>query len=216
MFPDVVETERLRLEPRTPEYVDVLTAYEHCREGAPDIDEITEHLPWDPHPHPKETHDFLERGATARSELKAAEYVVRPRAGEEGAGEIAGFTGVGVDWEKRTGTLGLWFRKPFWGRGYSRERAVALAALTFDRLDLELLAVSHSPSNENSERAIVKYVERMGGRREGTLRNWAPDDPPVDQVRYTVSQDEWLEADLEPDVSFYDDAADAPERPAST
>ena len=211
MFPAVVETERLRLEPRTPEFVGALTAYEHCREGAPDIDEITEYLPWEPHPHPKETFDFLQRGAKARSERTAAEYVVRPREGEDGAGEIAGFTGVGIDWEKRTGTLGLWLRKPFWGRGYSGERAVALAKLTFDRLDLEVLSVTHSPGNENSERAIRRYVERMGGRREGTLRNWGPDDPPSDQVRYTVSQSEWREASLDPDVTFSD--ADAPERP---
>ncbi|MFB6221585.1 MAG: GNAT family N-acetyltransferase, partial [Halolamina sp.] len=63
MFPETVETARLRLEPRTPEYVDPLAVYEYCKQGAPHIDEVTEHLPWEPHPHPKETLAFLERGA---------------------------------------------------------------------------------------------------------------------------------------------------------
>lgn len=54
------------------------------------------------------------------------------------------------------------------GRGYSGERAGALLELAFDRLDLATVAVSHLPDNENSKRAVEKYVERFGGRYEGS------------------------------------------------
>jgi ribosomal-protein-alanine N-acetyltransferase len=210
MFPAIIETERLRLEPRTPEYVDTLTLYDHCREDHPHIDEITEYLPWEPHPHPKETAEFLERGASMREEHEGADYVIRPKEGEQGTGEIAGFGGIDLDWATDSAELGTWFRKPFWGRGYSGERALALAELAFEHLDLELVTVTHDADNEQSERAIEKYMERMGGRREGTLRNFHSDgDGPVDAVRYSVTQSEYRDTDPAQEVAFYDEDGEA-------
>ncbi|MBP1985751.1 GNAT family N-acetyltransferase [Halolamina salifodinae] len=203
MFPVIIETERLRLEPRTPEYVDTLAVYEHCKQGAPEIDEVTEYLPWDPHATPNDTAEFLERGAKGREEREGIDYVIRPKEGEEGAGEIAGFGGLTFDWDTDSAELGTWLRKRFWGRGYSGERALALAELAFENLDLEVVTVTHDVGNENSERAIEKYVDRMGGRREGTLRNYHAGDPPVDAVRYSVTQDEYREADHEHEVAFF-------------
>jgi len=75
-----------------------------------------------PHETKKETLEFLERGRERWEDNEAASYVIRPREGEDGAGEIAGFGGFSVDWEKRTAVLGTWLRKRFWGRGYSGER----------------------------------------------------------------------------------------------
>jgi ribosomal-protein-alanine N-acetyltransferase len=205
MLPEIVETERLRLEPRTPEYVDPLVAYGHCKEGAPGMEEVTEYLPWDPHPHPKATLEFLEQGVEMREENEGVGFAIRPKDGEEGAGELAGFGGLSFDWEKDTAVLGTWLRKPFWGRGYSGERALALAELAFEGLDFDLLAVDHEVGNEKSERAIEKYIDRMGGRREGTLRNHHPgNDGPVDAVRYSVTQAEYREAAPEQEVAFYD------------
>lgn len=204
MFPAVIETERLRLEPRTPDYVDALAVYEHCKQDAPHIDEITEHLPWGPHQTPNETAAFLERGAERREAREQIDYAIRPKESEEGAGEIAGFGGLTFDWDTDSAELGTWLRKPFWGRGYSGERALALCELAFEHLDVEVVAVTHDAGNENSARAIEKYVDRMGGRREGTLRNYHPGDPPVDVVRYSVTQVEYREANPEFEVTFYD------------
>ncbi|NHX35474.1 MULTISPECIES: GNAT family N-acetyltransferase [Halolamina] len=209
MFPATIETERLRLEPRTPEYVDPFEVYEHCKQGAPHIDEITEYLPWDPHATPNETAEFLERGAEAREEREGIDYVIRPREGEAGAGEIAGFGGLTLDWDTDSAELGTWLRKPFWGRGYSGERALALAELAFEHLDFEVVTVTHDADNEQSGRAIEKYVDRMGGRREGTLRNYHAGDPPVDAVRYSVTQSEYRDASPEFEVAFYGDEGEA-------
>jgi len=192
IFPDRIETERLVLTPLTPEDVDALDLYEHVRVGAPAIGDVTEHLPWDPHRTPEETAEFIERSGERRSEREGAEYVVRPREGEDGAGEIAGCTGLDVDWDRERAELGLWLRKRFWGRGYSAERAVALAEVAFDRLDLGVLAVSHAVGNENSRRAIETYVDRLGGSREGRIHNGVVvDDEPVDTIRYSVTAEAW-------------------------
>jgi len=195
VFPDTIETERLRFEPRSSETVDVREAYRICSSD-PGIEAVTRYVTWDPHDTLEETLEFLRRGERRREDGETAAYVLRPHDGEPGAGEIAGFTGLGRDWDERAGELGIWLRKRFWGRGYSGERAAALAELAFDRLDLGVVAVSHHPGNDASRRAIEKYVDRLGGRREGRLRNaLAFQDGSVhDRVRYTIAREEWLDA----------------------
>ncbi|MEF8779443.1 MAG: GNAT family N-acetyltransferase [Haloferacaceae archaeon] len=195
MFPGRIETERLRLVPRTPEYLDYLEVYEHCSADG-GIEEVTQFLPWEPHDHPMETRKFLERGARLREEGEVADYAIRPREGEPGAGEFAGFCGLEVEWDLRRGELGIWLRQRFWGRGYSGERAAALLELAFDRLDLEVVRVTHHPDNEKSRRAIRRYVDRFGGRKEGRLRNAIAhaDGTVRDQIAYSIDRSEWREA----------------------
>ncbi len=191
LFPETIETDRLRLEAAGPETVDVLELYGICSSD-PGIDEVTEYVTWDPHDTPKETLEFLESVAEGREENERASYVVHPREGEDGAGEVAGMAGFGVDWDRQTATFGTWLRKRFWGRGYSGERAAAFMAVAFDRLDLDCVTVSAAADNDRSNRAIEKYVKAHGGRREGLLRNFVViDGEPADCHRYTVSREEW-------------------------
>ena len=194
LFPEVLETERLRLERLTND--DLFDLYEHASTDAPDVDEVTRYVNWDPHETPKETRDFVSMVESQWDEGEGATYVVRPREGEPLAGEFGGTTGLGVEWDRRLGTLGLWLRKPLWGRGYSGERAGALLALAFDRLDLDVVAVTHDPENDASRRAIGKYVDRFGGRKEGHLRNdiQFADGSVHDSVRYSVARAEWRAA----------------------
>lgn len=190
LFPDAIRTGRLRLERLTKETIPPLRAYDHLQEGAPHVDEITAHLPWDPYPHPKEGEEFLARVEELWEEGRSGTYAIFPREGEDGAGEWAGNCGIHVDWSARNGTFGLWLRKRFWGRGYSGERADALMTLAFDRLDLDGVSVSHLVGNENSRRAIERYVDRFGGRCDGTHRNRIPvdDEGGRDGRRYSISQ----------------------------
>lgn len=204
LFPETIETDRLRLEALGPDAVDVLEFYEICSSD-PDIEEVTRYVTWAPHETPKATLEYLEHAAEQREANEGCTYLVRPKAGEDGAGEIAGGTGFGVDWEKRTMTLGMWLRKRFWGRGYSGERAGALMALAFDRLDLELVVATAHVDNERSNRAIERYAETHGGGRDGLLRNWHVfDGDPVDCYRYSVSRAEWAEQHTDGSVRFVD------------
>ncbi|WP_237560400.1 GNAT family N-acetyltransferase [Halolamina rubra] len=199
LFPDAIETDRLQFSRVGAEGVDAgpLDLYEHWGERAPDIEATTEHVSWDPHPHPASVAETLDRGVERAEDGGGAMFLIRPREGEPKAGEIAGTTGLFLDWDRRIAVFGMWLRKPFWGRGYSGERADAMFELAFRRLDLDAVRVSHVPENGNSERAITKYVERHGGRREGLFRNRiAFEDGSVhDTVEYSLGQSEWRDAD---------------------
>ncbi|QCJ46377.1 GNAT family N-acetyltransferase [Haloprofundus sp. MHR1] len=197
MFPETVETERLRLERLGPDTVDVYEFY--AITSSTEMDEVTRHSTQTRHETPKESADYLDEKAEKWESGEGAQYVVRPREGEDGAGEFAGVTGLGFQWDKQSAVMGLWLRKRFWGRGYSGERAAALLHVAFAELDLELASPAHTPENEQSKRAIEKYVERFGGQYEGILRNWVPAEmtttgEPWNLHRYSISQDEWRAA----------------------
>mgnify|MGYP000447454200 FL=1 len=194
LFPVQMESERLRYERLGPDTLDPFELYEHVRTGAPHIDEVTRYVSWDPYRHPKEAVDWIEECAESFEAGERATYVLRPTGGDR-AGEFAGLCGLTPDWGTQRAVLGTWLRKPFWGRGYSGERAARLLELAFERLDLELVTVSHDPANENSRRAIQRYVERFGGHKGGRIRNSiVVDGEPRDSIRYSISRAEWREA----------------------
>lgn len=221
MFPEVVETERLRLERLCHDRLDAFEYYQLLSEEDA-LEAVVEYMPWQPHDHPKETFDYVDRSERQWDDGEKARWSIRLREGEDGteaagaaedgseaagaaedgteaagasedgAGVIAGQTGLEPHWDRSLATSGIWLRKRFWGREYSGERAAALMHVAFEVLDLEMLSVTHAVGNDRSRRAIEKYVERFGGHREGTLRNWIPfDDGPRDAVRYTVSREEY-------------------------
>ena len=204
LIPETIETDRLRFEAVRSETADTLECYDVCSSD-PDIEEITEYLTWDPHETPRDTLEFLEHETERYESNEGASYVIRPREGEDGAGEFAGTGGFAVDWDKRTMTLGVWLRKRFWGRGYSGERAAAFVELAFERLDLELVAVSAHVDNDRSNRAIEKYVDAYGGTREGRFRNHVVlNGEPADCYRYSISREEWAENPTDATVRFED------------
>ncbi|MFW5939032.1 MAG: GNAT family N-acetyltransferase [Halolamina sp.] len=137
--------------------------------------------------------DQLESFEQQWADRERAEWVLRPREGEEGAGEFVGSADLVFSWEKDLALLAIWLRKPFWGRGYSEERADALLRLAFEELDIGVVAIPLHGENEHSSRAVEKYVERYGGRYEGLLRNHAGRyDEPADHHRFSISQQEYL------------------------
>lgn len=196
MFPVEIRTDRLSLRRATREEMPSLECYDYCREGAEGIEEVTEYAPWDPHASPKESRDYLARCEEMWDDGEAAAYVVRPREGEEEAGEFAGMAGLNFQWDRDTAVFGTWLRKTFWGRGYSGERARALLTLAFDRLNFGLVAIGVAADNRKSRRTVEKYVEDAGGRFEGVIRRGLAlsDDDVRDEARYSVSQEEWREA----------------------
>lgn len=193
MFPERIETERLHLERISAESVDLFDLYALYCDGD-DVEEMFEYWDSSPHESVKETYDYIEEAERLWDEAEGAKYVIRPGEGEDGAGVIAGTTGLYPDWEKRSANLGILLDKRFWGRGYAGERADALLSVAFERFDLEIVVAAHVDGNEQSRRAITKYVERYGGQYEGLLRNWhSLPDTVADVHRYTISQDEYFE-----------------------
>ena len=195
LFPVAAESPRLRYELVHPGRFDIWEMYEHAHEGVDGIEALTRWVGWDPHAHPKETAEFVAFAGARYDDDEGITFAVYPRDSEDGAGEFAGTCGLTVDWDRRRAELGIWLRRRFWGREYSGERARLLAALAFDVLDLELLTVTHDPDNERSRRAIEKYVEALGGRRDGRIRNdVVMNGEPRDSVRYSVAAEEYRAA----------------------
>jgi ribosomal-protein-alanine N-acetyltransferase len=211
MLPELIETDRLRLERHD---IAVTTRQFYAASGAGQTETIaeeTEHISWTPHDHLKESHEIQSQFAEQWGDRENAVYAVIPKESEDGAGRYAGNTGIGLDWDTRSATLGIWLRKPYWGRGYSGERAAALAQLAFDRLDLELLAVDVMPDNDQSVRAIEKYIDRLGGHREGRFRNSVvTENGPKDVYRFSVSQAEYENAVGDESLAAFTEDLDEP------
>jgi ribosomal-protein-alanine N-acetyltransferase len=192
LFPRRVETERLRFEPLH-ESVDTLGLYDYHRSN--DLTPVMRHLSQEVYDTPKQSMNKLETAAERWNEGTRAEYAIYPKSGEDGAGEFAGVASLMLEWEKRLCYFGLWLREPFWGRGYSGERAGVMLAVAFDRLDLDVVGAGYVPGNDQSKRAIEKYVDRYGGQYDGRLRNWIPGaDGPRDIETYSILQEQWRDA----------------------
>lgn len=192
MFLTGFETDRLRFERLSTETIEPLAFYNLTSRRNSSIDDETEYLPWNPTETVGEAADRLETFDRQWEEGERADWLLRPKSGEDGAGEIAGTATLVLRWDRELALPGIWLRKPFWGRGYSGERADALLEVAFDRLGLSLVAIPVHGENDRSYRAVQKYVERHGGRYEGLLRNHADrDDRPIDHHRFSISREEY-------------------------
>lgn len=204
LFPDVVVTDRLRLVRETDEYVDLRERYRSL-DADTISDEEVEYAGVRTFEHLGDASEYVEVREDHWDDRKGVTYAIRPRADEDGAGELAGEAELSMDWAQRAGHLSCYLRKPFWGRGYSGERAGALLALAFERFDLEVVRTCHAVANENSRRAVEKYVERFGGERTARTRNTGRlDGEPCDLVYYDVGRDAYAESGERPTVAFHD------------
>jgi len=150
VFPESLESDRLRYERVHPESLDPLELYNHVSEDAPAIGEITEYVSWEPHSHPQETVEFVDDCGRAFDDGEELTCSIRPTDSDD-AGEIAGLAKLDVEWDTLSAGLGIWLREPFWGRGYSGERAARFLKLAFSHLDLEVVRTSHLPGNDKSK-----------------------------------------------------------------
>lgn len=199
MFPELIETDRLRLE-RFDEAVTPRLFYRRAStRHSETIGEEARHVTWGPHDHVEESASIIETFYDRWESRESATYAVVPGADQPGGGAFAGNAGLSFAWDRRTATIGIWLRKPFWGRRYSGERAVALATVAFEHLDLEVVATAVVPANTNSLRAVERYINRLGGRRESRLRNHVvTDDGTVhDAIRFSITREEFAAQELE-------------------
>ena len=195
MFPETIETDRLRLE-RLTDDVTPRELYDAAGRGrSPTVERETAYLPWKPPGTLGDAADRLDSFEAKWESRERAEWAIRPREGEDGAGELAGTAGLICRWEQDCALLAVWLRERFWGRRYSGERADALLDVAFDALGFGVAAVPLHADNRRSYRAVERYVTRHGGRYEGRLRNHAGRyDRPADHHRFSVSREEWAAA----------------------
>jgi RimJ/RimL family protein N-acetyltransferase len=221
LFPEAVVTERLHLVRETDEYVDLRERYESLADDALSDEEV-QHAGFRPFEHLGDAREYVDVREAHWDDGNGVVYAIRPRDGEQGGGEaprasdgravddeesgdLAGEAELSMDWGERRGVISCYLREPYWGRGYSGERAAALLALAFERFDLDVVVTAHAVENENSRRAVEKYVERFGGERDGGIRNWGRlDGEPVDLVQYSITREDYDESGERPTVEFVD------------
>lgn len=188
LFPEELTTPRLRLE-RTSR---ATTTVEELRDFFSDFDGETEHMRFSPARTWKEARELLTEAERRWDDGENAMYLLRCGQDEPDAGELAGFTNLQCDWERRTVAFGTCLRRDFWGRGYLAERAEVLCRVAFDHLDMEVVEIVCTVDNERARAGIEKYVPELGGRYVGVVPNKKTvDGDPVDCHYYVLTADSW-------------------------
>jgi RimJ/RimL family protein N-acetyltransferase len=184
VFPDEIALPSGELRPLSG--ADVFETYERFAADRDDAAEVFAYVPQEPFDALDDAAEWIEGAEEHWSESEIAHYAVYHD------GDLAGMAGLVLEWDRRTGTLGVILAKPFWGHGLTGECADALAELSFETLDLELVAIGFEAGNENSERVVEAFVQRHGGGKDAVLRNWTPvGDEVIAHHRYTVTREAW-------------------------
>lgn len=196
MFPETFATDRLRFERLCREFVPVNEYWTLVgKHSNPTVSEELRYIPREPVETLGAAADRLDDFERQWHDRERAEYALRPREDEAGAGDLAGTAGLIFEWDRNLALLAIRLRKRFWGRGYSGERADALLELAFGRLDLGCVAIPIHAGNQRSRRAVEGYVERWCGRYEGLVRDdGSRADGTVDRHRFTITRGEYKDA----------------------
>lgn len=187
MFPEHLETERLTLSQFCREHVETDALYELFAADTDGVTAVFEYVPQTPFRTIKDAHDMIERAESSWEDSEMVMYAVHLS-----DKELAGYATLSLEWERRTGTIGIILAPSYWGYEYAVECADALTGLAFEALALELVAIGYEEGNEKSERMVEKYIETYGGQYDGLFRDWTPvDDAVLDHHRYTVTQEQY-------------------------
>ncbi len=190
MFPETIDTNSLSLHQLCEAHVDVFELYDLFAEKKEGVEDVFEYVPQEPYTSVKDAADRLEKAETAWDDGDAAQYAVY--SADE---TLMGYAVLSLQWERRTGMLGVILATPYWGQGYAGECATALTEIAFDSLDLDVVAIGYDDENERSKRMIETFIDSVGGRYDGVLRNWTPlDDKVANHHRYTVTHDQYQQS----------------------
>lgn len=164
MYPNRIETERLCLEP-VHEQMNPKELYRYCGEENGNIDDLTRHISWDKHPSVLKSVKVLSNMRNDWFEGEAAHYQISYKNDDE----FIGLGSLDIDHSRNRAEIGVWLRKKFWGNKISKERALALSEVGFNLLDLSSIIVIVSEKNEKSQKAVSKYMSKLGGEKCGKI-----------------------------------------------
>lgn len=207
-YPEWIETDSLRMERLTPSNLSPETLHRAFKENA-GVDRYFT------------TEEGLGSSMSdALEQYERAEEVWASRTGAFYAifamdsGEFVGFATLeDTEFDLQRASIGIWLTRDAWGYGYSQERAEALLEVLFIHLDFKLVEISVVPENENSVRAVTKYVSTFGGSFDGRLRRatFTPTGDVYDVYKWSISAAEYESEDGE-----YSDKLSTPDHPNRT
>ena len=155
-----LRTERLRLEPIGPNLADEL--WEASKAS---LLELRRWMWWANEASLESTRAFAEDTERQRREGMSYQFAVRDDLG------VAGAMGIDIHGaERRIGEVGYWIHTDRAGQGYGTEAGHAVVDFAFADLGLYRLELRAGVENRASQRV----AEKLGFRREGTLRQGCP------------------------------------------
>jgi len=152
-------TERLTLRPLAPADAEALHRLVNDFE-------VTRNLTVVPFPYPRALADEW-IASTARELAEGSAYQVAIT-GHEGADEmLVGVAGVRLDAKARTGRIGYWVGRRFWGHGVAGEAAGRLARWAMANLPIDRLVAEVATDNPASAAVLRRIGFRQGGEGVG-------------------------------------------------
>jgi ribosomal-protein-serine acetyltransferase len=152
-------TERLLLEPVTPEHVPAM--WEATRASLP---ELQRWMPWAQQASRSNSREFAERAEDDWAAGRDYTFAVMRE------GEYIGGVGVHSYRLEGVGELGYWIRTDRTRNGYTTEAAGAAVVFGFQTVGLYRLELRAGVENRASQRV----AEKLGFKKEGTLRRGCP------------------------------------------
>jgi RimJ/RimL family protein N-acetyltransferase len=152
-------TERLLLEPVTPEHVPAMWA---ATERS--LPELRRWMPWAKQASRRNSTEFADRAEDDWAAGRDYVFAVMLE------GDYIGGMGLHSYRLEGLGELGYWIRNDRTGEGYATEAGEAVVAFAFETVKLYRLELRAGVDNHASQRV----AEKLGFRREGTLRRGAP------------------------------------------
>ncbi len=176
MFPNTVETRRLRLRRPVPRDADpIFRAYAQDHE-------VTRYLVWVPHTSVETTRNFISDCESRWKNLVAFPYVITQKAD----GELLGM--IEIRPTRHRADFGFVLARPYWGKGVMPEAISALIEITLAQPSIYRMEATCDIENKASARAL----EKAGLSREGLLRryiihpNISPE--PRDSLLYAITK----------------------------
>ena len=146
---------------------------------------VTRYLAFDSPHSIEETLQFIGRCEEFRRQDREYVFVIADRSTDVARGVTALRH---IDRAARSAEIGTWLRRQDWGAGVNGESKALLLDYAFDVLELHRIEARIAIENQRSRRAF----ERLGGRREGTLRESLYKEGAFhDQALYAILATEW-------------------------
>ena len=138
-----------------------------------------------PFPYPRAlADDWIASAARSLAEGSAYHLAITGREGEREV--IVGGVGLRVDAAARTGRLGYWVGRKFWGHGVAAEAAGRLARWALANLDLTRLEANVATDNA----ASIAVLRRIGFQHVGAGKeHFATRDAELPIVRFAATRD---------------------------
>lgn len=173
IFPKEIKTERLVLKKVDFNSLSVHNAFSHYSDVS---EHALKYVFWDEHETLQETKEWMNAAIKDFESGEQANYFIFPKSGSnlddiasDNSDDVIGTASFDPCWSGDYALSGIFLFTDYWGYGVSAERGEAMLELTFEECDLEFYLGRCSVENQNSQKAIEKYMLPKGGHREGIL-----------------------------------------------